>query len=174
MEAEHYTGKSEAGDKRWMRIEDYGHTLSAMRASSDVDAPPAEPGKNSPCLEYRMYLVDSGRVDVEGVFSATLNFAPGRGLRYGISFDNEPPQVVTLVPPAYTARDGNSDWEQTVEDNARHSSTSREIGRPGPHTLKVWMVDPGVVIEKIVVNCGGVRPSYLGPPESYYQGATKK
>jgi hypothetical protein len=167
IEAEHYTKMTASGSNRWVRIEDYGHTLSAMRGTSLVDAPPATPGTDSPCLEYRMYLLGAGEAEVEGVFSATLNFMPGRGLRYAVSFDDNPPQVVTLVPQDYSAQNGNRDWEQSVIQNARYIRTTHKISKPGYHTLKVWMVDPGVVLEKIVVDLGGVKQSCLGPPESF-------
>jgi len=167
MEAEHYTGRTAFGPNRWIRIEGYGHTLSAMRATSGAGAPEAVPGRDAPCLEYRMYLTDTGHVDVEGIFAPTLNFMPGRGLSYAVSLGDDPPQVVVLVPKDYNARNGNRDWEKSVEDNARHCHTSHHVAKTGYHTLRIWMVDPGVVLQKIVVDCGGVRPSYLGPPESF-------
>jgi hypothetical protein len=167
IEAEHFTNNFISGGARWIKVEDYGHTLSAMRADVPVDNPPVIPGKDSPHLEYQMYLFSSGTIDVTAIFSPTLNFATGRGQNYGISFDDHPPQIVTLVPENYNAMNGNTDWEKTVSDNARFSKTSHSLLSPGYHILKIWLIDPGPAIQKIIVNTGGLRSSYMGPPESY-------
>ena len=168
IEPEHYTRKTDAGTRRWNKIDDYGRTLSGMRAEAPVDAPSAVPGKDSPCLEYQMYLFSTGKVDVAAITAPTLNFVPGRGLRYAVSFDDEAPHVVTLVPEKYSAQNGNRDWEKSVEDNARYGHSTHVLEKPGYHTLKFWMVDTGIVLQKLVVDLGGVKPSYLGPPESYH------
>ncbi len=172
MEAEHFERNVAAGANGWIRIEDYGHTLSGMRTAGPVDAPPAAPGKDSPCLEYVMYLFDSGSVAVTTVLSPTLNFQDGRPLRYAVSFDDQAPVTVTAVPADFSAQNGNGDWERTVMDNARFTRTAHSIAKPGYHTLKVWMVDPGLIVQRLVVDLGGVRPSYLGPPESF-RGSAK-
>jgi hypothetical protein len=166
IEAEHFTKNLDAGENRWIKIPDYGHTLSAMRADGPVDVQ-ATPGKDSPCLEYKMYLFNAGKVEVESEVGPTLNFIPGRPLRYAVSFDDETPQVVTIVPANFNAGNGNRDWEESVKNNCRHVQSTHAISQPGYHTLKIWMVDPAVVLEKLVVNTSGVRPSHLGPPESY-------
>lgn len=169
IEAEHFSANKNAGANRWIKIPDYGHTLSAMRADGPVDVQ-TTPGKDSPCLEYQMYLFHGGKVDVDSTVSATLNFMPGRPLRYAVSFDDETPQVITIVPANFKAQNGNRAWEETVKYNGRDAHSSHTIANPGYHTLKIWMVDPAVAVEKIVVNTGGVRQSYLGPPESYHRG----
>ncbi len=167
IEPEHYSKGTEAGEKRWTRIEDYGRTLSGMRAETPVDSPSATPGKDSPCLEYRMYLFNEGAAEVTAITAPTLNFVPDRGVRYAVSFDDEAPQIVTLVPQGYQARNGNPGWEKSVADNAHYGRSKHIIAQPGYHTLKVWMIDPAVVLQKLLVDLGGLKPSYLGPPESF-------
>ena len=168
IEAEHYTAVTTVGQNRWIKVADLGHTLSAMRAAAPVDAPSATPGQDAASLEYRMYLFTAGAADVNLILSATLNFVPSRGLRYAVAFDDQLPTVVVVVPRNYTAQSGNNDWEAAVEIDGRHSHTAHSLSTPGYHTLKVWAVDPGLVVQKLVVDLGGLMPSYLGPPESYH------
>jgi len=101
---------------------------------------------------------------VEAILSPTLNFTPERGLRYAISFDDEPPQVIDAL-----AHNEQGDWETSVKDSVRKVRSTHTLAAPGIHTLKFRMVDPGIVLEKLVVDLGGVKPSYLGPPESFHR-----
>jgi hypothetical protein len=169
LAAAHYTKQDNMGKDKWIKVQHYGRTQSGMKSVSPLNAPTVVPGKNAPCLEYRMYLFDSGKVNVNGIFGSTMNFSPKRGVRYAISIDNQKPKTVTLVPKNYNSGNGNHKWEKSVMDNAHYSKTSWMIQKPGTHTLKIWMVDPDVVLEKLVVDLGGVRKSYLGPPESFHR-----
>jgi len=112
-----------------------------------------------------MYLFDAGKVEVETLVAPSLDFTPGRALRFAVSFDDQTPQIIEV--PRQT--DGFK-WGNAVQDGVYKLRSSHNLTVGGYHTLKVWMVDPGVALQKIVVNTGGVKPSYLGPPESFYRG----
>ena len=75
--------------------------------------------------------------------------------------DDEPPQVVTLVPQGYQAQNRNPAWEKSVGDNAHYGKSRHVIAAAGYHTLKVWMIDPAVVMQKLVVDLGGLKPYLL-------------
>jgi hypothetical protein len=169
IEAEHFTSLKNTEERYWEWIGGYGRTLSAMRTTAFTDAPPAMPGKDSPCLEYQMYLFSAGQFETVLHVAPSLNFLPDRDFKIGISFDDEAPQIITVVPKEFNAQNGNREWEKTVMDNTRFVKTELSVRETGYHTLKIWMIDPGIVLEKIVINTGGVRPSYLGPPESFFR-----
>jgi Glycosyl hydrolase family 115/Gylcosyl hydrolase family 115 C-terminal domain len=164
MEAVHYWDKIAGNAAQWEPIDDLGRTLSAMTLFP-VTAASVQPGPDSPRLEYKMYLFHTGRVTVDAIVDPTLNFVPGRGLRYAIAFDDEAPQIIDVL-----AGDNKEKWETSVKDSVRVGRSTHTIANPGYHTLKIWMVDPAVVLQKLVVDLGGVKPSYLGPPESYHLG----
>lgn len=161
IEAEHYSKSNDAGGARWEKIADFGRTLSAMSVFP-VDSASKEAGAASPSLEYRMYLFHAGKAEVNAILGPTQNFVPGRGLRFAMAFDGQPPQTVDTLE-----HNTQRDWEETVKDSVRYVKSSFTLAQPGYHTLKIWMVDPGIVVEKLVVDLGGMKPSYLGPPESY-------
>ena len=170
MEAAHFSKNVSSPSAQWEEIPKLGRTLSSMTIFP-VTAASVTPPKHSPHLQYKMYLFESGNINVETILSPSLNFVSGRGLRFALSFDRQPPQIVTAVPRDYSVGlgDGQLDWEKTVADSARIVTTPFTLAGPGKHTLNVWMVDPGIVLQKIIVDCGGQKPSYLGPPESFHR-----
>jgi hypothetical protein len=60
----------------------------------------------------------------------------------------------------------NRQWERNTSDNVNRTATTHTVEAPGEHVVKVWAVDPTVVVQKIVIDTGGLKPSYLGPPTS--------
>jgi len=168
MEAEHYTRAVNASPVTWERIPDLGRTLSGM-TMMPVTSPSRTPGGESPRLEYRVFLFDSGTVKVHAYLSPTLNFTGSRnGLRYAVSFDDEPPQIVNTQ-----ADTSNGAWEKMVAANINIIVTRHPIAHPGEHVLKFWMVDPGVVLQKLVIEARELPRTYLGPPESFHRSATR-
>jgi hypothetical protein len=163
IEADHYTRKTDVASAHWEKIDGLGQSSSAM-TSYPVTTASTLPSQNSPRLEYQMYLFDHGPTEVEARLCPTLNFVPGRGLRFGLSFDDQPPQIIDAL-----AHNAPPDWSTAVKDSVRKVKVHFDLDQSGEHTLKFWMVDPGVVLQKIIVNRGGVQPSYFGPPESFHQ-----
>ena len=60
---------------------------------------------------------------------------------------------------------------KNVMNNLMTLHGSLNIPSSGEHVLKIWMVDPGIVIDKIIIDTGGMKESYLGPPESFSNGS---
>jgi len=154
MEAAHYARKTDGADRRWVEIPDHGRTLSSMTVL------PAS-GTGEAVLEYDFMTFTAARAELSTILAPTLNFVPGRGLRYAVSLDGSAWHEIDAL-----ARNTNRDWEQTVKDAVRVSKAQFQLA-PGQHTLKLKAIDGGLVLQRLVIDLGGARPSYFGPTESY-------
>ncbi len=160
IEAEHFAKATGSNTISWHPIPGLGRTLSAMEAFP-VTAPPQTPGPNSPHLDYRIWLFDTGTIHIQTYCSPILAFNQ-KPIHYAIALDDDPPQLIDLS----TGNEARGSWDKMVADNIRIAISAHAIRQPGAHILKFFLVDPGVVLQRIVVDPGGVKPSYLGPPES--------
>ena len=110
----------------------------------------------APSMEYAVYIAEPGRYDVTLYTSPTLNFVPGRGLRIAVGMDDAKPVVID----AYA---GRVNWDALVKDNCRQMRAQLDVATAGIHTFKIYMVDPAVVVEKIVLSSGRLPQTYFGP-----------
>ena len=160
IEAPHFDRAVGSEGVEWRRLEDFG-PLSGGVTAFPVTAKVSAPGGVSPRIEYDVFLFSTGELNVELQCAPSLDFTPGEPLRVAVSFDDEKPKVVELGIWA-----NRETWQKAVSENLRRVVTKHRIDRAGAHVLKVWRVTPGVVLERIVIDAGGVKPSYLGAPES--------
>ncbi|HLU07472.1 MAG TPA: glycosyl hydrolase 115 family protein [Woeseiaceae bacterium] len=144
----------------WQILPDFGRTNGAV-TPMPVTAPVFDPAANAPRLEYDVYLYSSGEITVELHCAPSLDFQPGEPLRVAVSFDDMPPQTIELATAAT-----QESWKTAVADGVRRITSRHRVTETGYHVLKLRMVTPGVVVQRIIIDTGGVRPSYLGPPPS--------
>ena len=166
IEAPHFTRKVDSKEIKWIVIPNMGRTGSSVTVVP-ADAETQRPGTNTPRVEYEFTVLDESELKVDAYLSPTLNYKKNEGLKYAIAVDDEQPMTVNIhegdTIPDWEYPDW---WNKSVTDHIRIKQSAHGTVKPGKHTLKIWMIDPGVVFQKFVIDTGGLKPSYLGPPES--------
>jgi len=152
----------------WEAIPDYGR-VSAGMAVYPVTTPSVLPPRPAPRLEYPVFLPRAGTVEVTLIVGPVMDFVPDRGMRIAVGFDDQPAEVLDVFANRAEQTFLGEGWSNhATRDNARYLRSSHKLENAGPHTLKVSMVDPGVVLEKIVISDAKLPESYFGPPETLY------
>ena len=160
IDATHYTKAVHITSLRWKIIPGIGRdgdgiTTFPVTVSSRLST-------SGPHLEYEIYTTSKDSLKLLTCFSPTLNYhnAP-TGLQFAVSIDNEKPQIIGL-----NKEDNTGVWNGWVANNIITKTTRHMIASPGKHVIKYWAIDPGIVLQKLVINFGGVKPAYLTPPET--------
>lgn len=150
-------------NQRWQEIPLHGRTHSSMSSFSDnIDLSIIDYNK-APFIEYDLHIFTVGKIDIHTLVAPTLNIVPDRGLRFAIAIDNEKPKIIDIIK-----NNKHEDWQQAVKNGVRDVVSQHDITTSGHHTLRIYMVDIGVTIQKIIINTGELKESYLGPQPSVF------
>ncbi len=167
IEAEHYADNVSYGNGRWEVIEDYGRTLSSMKVFP-TDLPAKEPGKDAPYLEYRFVTKAAGNIQVYTYSAPSNNLSSETGMKFAISVDEEKPKTVDTFECTTPVGHGKI-WDLGVMQNCRLSRTEHSLAENQVHTLRIYMVDAGFVLQRLILECEGkLLECFIGPEESYY------
>lgn len=164
VHAEHARETRSGAVADWTRIDGLGHTGAAMALDpiTDwyVDSLSAVKRK-SPALEYEVVVESGGRTRLQIDAVPSFPVHHGKPLRTAVSIDGGDPQWVTFQMGPAESRN----WKYNVAQNSMSGSIEVTLA-PGQHTLTLWGTDPSVNVDKLTLDFGGLRHSYLGPPET--------
>lgn len=187
--ANQFNANKPSKNAKWIVLPDLGKGKANM-GISPVTAP-STTVEDGATLEYKVLLPKTGKTTVCLGILPTQDVYPQRGLRIAVALDNQMPQVLDArkgfhdefkeYTPEILARSsvlkpypainknialiGAGQFRRNeIFDNMRWLNFEVDVKEPGIHTLKVIMIDPEIVVEKIVVNPDNNYPSYFGAP----------
>lgn len=182
-----YNANVPGENAKWVVLPDLGRSEACM--GIDPVTAPSAAIESAPRLEYKVFLPKKGKAKFCLGILPVQDINPERGLRMAVSLDNQTPQIMdarkglvdtfgeytplnlahskVLKPLPALNKDidfiGNGKLRRNeVFDNLRWLDIELDTEQPGIHTLKVFMIDPEIVLEKIIVNPDNSHTSYFG------------
>jgi hypothetical protein len=159
IDAAHFDQALSANEVAWHIIPGLGRYGAAVEAFPQTAA--SQPAGRGPSLDYAVFLQRPGKMALNLIVSPSLDTMGGRGLRYAVGLDDETPQVADVL-----AGESQASWNSSVIDAARVSTTFHKVSHPGRHVVHLWMIDPGLSVQRLVLAHEAVSADALGPLES--------
>jgi hypothetical protein len=156
IEAENFTRSGAPSEIRWVIVPHLGRTHSSMITEPVT----VSPGIGETYLEYDVELTSTGEAELTLFFAPTLNWNANKGLRYAVSINGSEEQIVN-INGHYRGELGAWQGERIIKTSTKH-----RIDRAGRSTIRFRVLEPGIVFQKLILDMGGLKPSYLGAPQS--------
>ena len=168
INAADYHRKVENEDIKIKLIPNLGFEDASVQLGNPI-APVQRTGNSTvPRVEYDFYAFGQGSVDVYTYVLPTFTLSTDKDYagheatnietKYGVCIDDGP-----VMNPSTSSFEYAQIWYESVLKNCRINKTTLHINEPGKHTVKVLCGDPGTVLQKVVLDFGGMQRSYLGP-----------
>ncbi|HYC83600.1 MAG TPA: glycosyl hydrolase 115 family protein [Chryseosolibacter sp.] len=167
IEAEHGLELQNTTDREWKKVQGLGRENDAVGAFP-LNASPIDPStEGGPALQYEFVTRTVGEATLRFYCLPSQPINGDYRLRFAVSIDGGAPVTVDAALKE-VMDEYNMEWQTNVLRAANIKQVKLTITQAGTHLLKITMIDPGVVLDKIevVLNQGEKLNSYFGSPET--------
>lgn len=164
--ASNYSRQINSGKNKWEIIDDLGHTGRSIETSVDdkfIFSGNDKFTATTPCVEYDFYTLTSTSAEINIYSLPTFPLIKNHSMRYAVSVDNDVPKMVDFKTVGRT-----EEWKQNVLSNQAIRKFKTQFLNKGKHVLKIYMIDPGVILDRITIDLGGLRNAYSTIPETKF------
>jgi hypothetical protein len=166
MQASHFSRQVKKGLQHWELIDGLGYkgtVLQVLPVPTKGELPPDLDAvkTNSSFVEYDFYTFSSVAPAVTIFTLPTHPLNNNYHLRYAVSIDDGPLKIVDFKTVGRS-----EEWKQNVLRNRAEKKIDMPHVNAGKHTLKIYCIDPGVIVDEIRIDLGGLKNAYSALPET--------
>lgn len=163
--AEHFAYQKATSQGEWKVLEKYGRVGGALKAFPVTKRFTLE---NSPYVGYFIAVEAEGDYTLEVLSAPSNPLVRGGSLEFAVSINQERVIQFQSVTASYEAGEPeNYEWSQGVLNQVHTCKIPIQLQK-GLNEVRIYAIDPGFVLEELLIYRTKLRESYLGPVESFY------
>jgi hypothetical protein len=156
----------DGGISYWNELPGLGYTGMALQAFPRIDirSLPSDTGlikKTNSRVEFSFYSFTAAAPKVTVFTLPTQPLNNKFSMRYAVSIDDGPLAIVDFKTVGRS-----EEWKNNVLSNRAERTIQGPLLQKGLHTLNIYCVDPGVILDEIRIDLGGLKKAYSTIPET--------
>lgn len=160
IQATAFSRKVDQGLERWSVLKDLGHKGQSLMASPLVgvqipDLKAAASLQNKAYVEYDFNTTAATHPEIAVYTLPTHPLNNNYRMRYALAVDGAAYQVLD-----FKTQGRSEEWKHNVLSNSAEKKLKLDRLNPGKHTLRIYMIDPGVILDRIIIDFGGLKSGY--------------
>ena len=157
----HYNRLKKQSYADWYVLPGLGYTGDALKSR---EVPLANKGnlddtawikKNSSYAEYDFYTFSNANATVTVFSVPTHPLNNFYSMRYAVTVDNGALQIAD-----FKTYGRSEEWKQNVLRNRAEKKIKLSMLEKGKHKLRIYAIDPGVMLDGILIDPGGLKTAY--------------
>lgn len=166
-----YASHADEKSPGWDVLDGLGHTGASLRSAlTQPTIAPEAAIASAPRATYRFathakrgydLVRDDEKADLKVIALPTLPVTSKNGIRAAVSIDGGPLQVLDFYAAEHTEA-----WRQHVLTNTAVGTVHGITLKPGAHTLTVYALDPGLILDRFEIRFDEAPKAYGPIPET--------